>query len=141
MKIAGELKKSFFIALWFILLTFPIMVIRVNTIEQVVVYQNRDLNQFPAEALQQLNQGELDWIGLSSPSIARNIARLLTPEAKAHLGTKTKLASISPVTSAAAREAGLSIDAEALEYTWNGLFDAMATKNGAGKCQPRDSTT
>ena len=111
------------------------------TIEQVVVYQNRDLNQFPAEALQQLNQGELDWIGLSSPSIARNIARLLTPEAKAHLGTKTKLASISPVTSAAAREAGLSIDAEALEYTWNGLFDAMATKNGAGKCQPRDSTT
>jgi len=39
MKIAGELKKSFFIALWFILLTFPIMVIRVNTIEQVVVWR------------------------------------------------------------------------------------------------------
>jgi len=39
MKITVELKKSFFIALWFILLTFPIMVIRVNTIEQVVVWR------------------------------------------------------------------------------------------------------
>jgi branched-chain amino acid transport system permease protein len=39
MKIADELKKSFFIALWFILLTFPIMVIRVNTIEKVVVWR------------------------------------------------------------------------------------------------------
>jgi branched-chain amino acid transport system permease protein len=39
MKIAAELKKSFFIALWFILLTSPIMVIRVNTIEQFVVWR------------------------------------------------------------------------------------------------------
>ena len=39
MKITDELKKSFFIALWFILLTFPIMVIRVNTIDQVVVWR------------------------------------------------------------------------------------------------------
>jgi branched-chain amino acid transport system permease protein len=39
MKIANELKKSFFIALWFILLTFPIIVIRVNTIEHFVVWR------------------------------------------------------------------------------------------------------
>ena len=39
MKFAEELKKSFFIALWFILLTFPIMVIQVNTIENVVVWR------------------------------------------------------------------------------------------------------
>lgn len=43
MKITDELKKSFFIALWFILLTFPIMVIRVNTIEQVVVWRWENL--------------------------------------------------------------------------------------------------
>ncbi len=43
MKITNELKKSFFIALWFILLTFPIMVIRVNTIEQVVVWRLANL--------------------------------------------------------------------------------------------------
>jgi branched-chain amino acid transport system permease protein len=43
MKIMDELKKSFFISLWFILLTFPIMVIRVNTIEQVVVWRWENL--------------------------------------------------------------------------------------------------
>ena len=43
MKISEELKKSFYIALWFILLTFPIMVIRVNTIEQVVVWRWENL--------------------------------------------------------------------------------------------------
>ncbi len=31
-----ELKKSFLIALWFMFLTFPIMVIRVNTVEQTI---------------------------------------------------------------------------------------------------------
>jgi branched-chain amino acid transport system permease protein len=34
-----DLKKSFFIALWFMLLTFPIMVIRVNTIEKVIEWR------------------------------------------------------------------------------------------------------
>ena len=34
-----DLKASFFIALWFMLLTFPIMVIRVNTIEKVIEWR------------------------------------------------------------------------------------------------------
>lgn len=39
MKYACELKRSTTIALWFILLTFPIMVVKVNTIENVVVWR------------------------------------------------------------------------------------------------------
>lgn len=39
MKYASELKRSATIALWFILLTFPVMVIQVNTIEHVVVWR------------------------------------------------------------------------------------------------------
>jgi branched-chain amino acid transport system permease protein len=38
-----KLKKSFFIALWFIFLTFPIMVIRVNTIENVVEWRWKNM--------------------------------------------------------------------------------------------------
>ncbi len=34
-----KLKKSLFVALWFAVLTFPIMVIRVNTIEKTVVWR------------------------------------------------------------------------------------------------------
>ena len=39
MKLSEELKKSFFVALWFVLLTFPIAVIRVNTIEKIIVWR------------------------------------------------------------------------------------------------------
>jgi branched-chain amino acid transport system permease protein len=38
-----KLKQSFFISLWFVFLTFPLMVIRVNTIEKVVVWRWRNL--------------------------------------------------------------------------------------------------
>jgi len=36
MKLFVEFRRSFFIALWFILLTFPIAVIRVNTVEKII---------------------------------------------------------------------------------------------------------
>jgi uroporphyrinogen III methyltransferase/synthase len=49
----------------------------------------------------------------------------LTEAAKSQLGSKTKLARISPVTTAAAQEVGLPVAAEAEEYTWEGLFQAM----------------
>jgi branched-chain amino acid transport system permease protein len=43
MKSLSELKKSFFIAIWFMILTFPIVVIRVNTIEKIVEWRWRNM--------------------------------------------------------------------------------------------------
>lgn len=43
MKIVQELKKAFFITIGLILLTFPIVVIQVNTIENVIVWRWRNL--------------------------------------------------------------------------------------------------
>jgi len=37
--VAHALRKSFLVAIWFVFLTFPIMVIRVNTIENTVVWR------------------------------------------------------------------------------------------------------
>ena len=39
MNTLNELKKSFLIALWFMFLTFPIMVIKVNTVEQTIEWR------------------------------------------------------------------------------------------------------
>ena len=36
---ANELKKSFQVSLWFMFLTFPIMVIRVNTVENIIQWR------------------------------------------------------------------------------------------------------
>lgn len=43
MKVAEALRKSFFTTLWGILLTFPLMVIQVNTIENVIIWRWRNI--------------------------------------------------------------------------------------------------
>lgn len=100
-------------------------------VEKLVVYRNQDAKDIPAETRALLEAGEVDWIALSSPSIARNLKPLIGPIASAHLGRTTRLASISPVTTAAAQEAGLPIHAEATEYTWPELFAAICQAESA----------
>lgn len=39
----SEIKKSFFVSLWFVFLTFPIMVIRVNSTEKTVEWRWRNM--------------------------------------------------------------------------------------------------
>jgi uroporphyrinogen III methyltransferase/synthase len=95
------------------------------TVDELVVYQNVDVECWDADLIALLERGEVDWICLSSPSIARNLRRLLSPAALAHIGTRIKLASISPVTSAAARDVGLPIATEATTFTWEGVFEAI----------------
>lgn len=96
-------------------------------LEESVVYRNLDVDRFDAETTAALEAGEVDWICLSSPSIARSFERLLPPAARGFIGSKIRIASISPVTTAAAREAGLTVDAEATTYTWEGLIEALVT--------------
>ncbi|WP_437194337.1 uroporphyrinogen-III C-methyltransferase [Planctomicrobium sp. SH527] len=89
--------------------------------ESLVVYKHGDVDEFPREVVEQLDAGELNWIALSSPSIARNVARLLSPEQI----TRTRFAAISPVTEAAAAEVGLPVAVVAKVYTWDGIFEAI----------------
>ena len=94
-------------------------------VDELVVYQNIDVEQFDPAVVAALEAGALDWIGLSSPSIARGLARLIPEATRAHLGTKIRLASISPITTTAANEAGLPISAEARDHTWPGILQAI----------------
>jgi uroporphyrinogen III methyltransferase / synthase len=94
-------------------------------IEQVTVYRNVDASSLPPAALSRLERGELDWIALGSPSIAQSLYGLFPTAARQFLGTRIRLASISPVTTARVRELGLKIAAEAVDYTWEGLIQAI----------------
>ena len=99
-------------------------------LEELVVYRNEDVEAFSSETVARLQDGTLDWIGLSSPSIARGIARL-TADPQVCLES-TRLASISPVTSQAAGEAGLEVSVEAVEYTWDGILEAIVAAEETG---------
>jgi uroporphyrinogen III methyltransferase/synthase len=94
-------------------------------LEELVVYRNIDVEQFDAEVVTALETGEVDWICLSSPSIARSLNRLLSPAGRDRFGSPTRIASISPVTTCAARDLGFPVDAEAKTYNWDGLLDVI----------------
>ncbi len=94
-------------------------------LQEVVVYRNIDAQTLPDAAMQAIEEGQLDWIGLSSPSIARNLARLLPARLRPVLGDRIRLCAISPVTADAAEEVGLPVHAVASDFTWNGIFDAI----------------
>ena len=55
---------------------------------------------------------------------------MLPPSARDQIGKTTRVASISPVTSATARELGLPVDVEARTYTWEGILDAIVCRSG-----------
>lgn len=92
---------------------------------QLVVYENRDVDTLCPEVASRLKAGTLDWIGLSSPSIARRFAQLLKTATIAPAELLTRIATISPLTSAAARESGLTVAVEATVSTWNGILQAI----------------
>ncbi len=93
--------------------------------EELVVYRNLDVEAFDPAILQGIEAGSIDWICLSSPSIARATYERLSSAARDQIGKTVRIASISPVTSAAARETGLPVHAEAETYTWDGILAAI----------------
>lgn len=95
-------------------------------VEEVVVYRNIDADSLPEPGATLLEAGQLDWIGLSSPSIARRLSEIVTPKMRDRFGAATSVAAISPVTADAARDAGLPVASVADVYTWDGLLAAIA---------------
>jgi len=90
-------------------------------VEQVVVYESRDVSRADAEIGQELAGGRIDWITVTSSAIARSLIRLFGSSLQ-----KSKLVSISPVTSATLRELGHEPAAEAEQYTMMGIVEAIS---------------
>ena len=89
-------------------------------VEQVVVYQSIDVESADAEIAARLQAGRIDWITVSSSAIARSLVKLFGDDLR-----KSKLVSISPITSDTLRELGFEPAAEARESTMEGIVDAI----------------
>ena len=87
-------------------------------------------------ALSRMAAGEVDAVTFTSSSTVRNFARLarrLGPDGKALL-EHLDFYSIGPITTATARDEGLSVAAEAEEYTIVGLVNAIV-EHRAGRAK------
>jgi uroporphyrinogen III methyltransferase/synthase len=102
-------------------------------VEQVAVYRQVDAVDANAPVLDWLRRGEIDYVTLTSSNIARALVRALDEVCRRRLESgEVRLVSISPVTSAAVRELGLPVAAEASEYTAGGLVDALVRLAAGG---------
>jgi uroporphyrinogen III methyltransferase/synthase len=89
-------------------------------IEQVVVYESVDVETPQPEIVEQMAAGKIDWTTVTSSAIARSLGQMFGDSLH-----KTKLVSISPITSATLRELGYEPAAEAREYTMPGVVAAI----------------
>ncbi|MCO6459683.1 MAG: uroporphyrinogen-III C-methyltransferase [Pirellulaceae bacterium] len=89
-------------------------------VEQIVVYQSRDVTDPDPTVAERMRQGKVDWITVTSSAIARSLANLFGAQLR-----QVRLASISPITSGTLRELGFEPAAEAEEYTMAGLVEAL----------------
>ncbi len=89
-------------------------------VHQIAAYTSADVNEPLPEVMTALNSGAINWITVTSSSIARSLARMFGPQL-----SKARLASISPVTSAELRHLGFEPTVEAQVYTLGGLVEAI----------------
>jgi len=89
-------------------------------VEQVVAYRSTDVERPDPEVAAALAGGRIDWITVTSSAIAQALVRLFGETLR-----RTRLASISPVTSETLARLGFAVTAEATHYTMDGLVDAI----------------
>jgi uroporphyrinogen III methyltransferase/synthase len=95
-------------------------------VEQIAVYSQVDAFDPKAEALESLRRGEIDFITATSSNIARSLLRSLDEDTAQRIRSGAiGLVSISPITSAAIREMGFSVAAEARTFTAEGVVETL----------------
>jgi len=99
--------------------------------DDLAVYRTVCPQSLPAEFVERLDAGRIDWLTLTSPSSLVNLLQLLGKDRLQKL-RRVKLASIGPVTTRAIRESGL---AEAVEANPHDLPALVAAIVGAMPCR------
>lgn len=89
-------------------------------VTQIVVYASVDVEEPDTEVAEALARGDIDWVTVASSATAASLDRLYGPSLE-----KARLASISPLTSAALRELGYAPTAEASLHTMEGIADSI----------------
>ncbi len=91
-------------------------------VTQVVVYASAGVTEADSRITDALGRSEIDWVSVASSETARSLHRLYGQA----LGN-ARLASISPVTTAALRELGYEPVVEATAHTIKGIADAIVS--------------
>ena len=101
---------------------------KITDVEQIAVYHNQDADLISTHALDRIRDGTFDWITVTSSAIVNRLHAALPQGARERIGRDINLASISPLTTEAARRHGWPVAVEAKVHTWDGLIDALVSQ-------------
>jgi len=99
-------------------------------VDVVAVYRTLRSDREAAELLPLFAGGKVDVITFTSPSTVTQFLGIMGPDF--HLPSRVRIACIGPVTAAAARKAGLTVDILQERYTIPELVDAIAAHFNSG---------
>jgi uroporphyrinogen III methyltransferase/synthase len=103
-----------------------------HEVTDVIAYRSAAVEGLDDRAVAALDAGPIDWIVVTSPAVAEACHRLFGGRLRAW-----RIATISPLTSAAVRSLGHTVATEAHEATARGLVQAMADWELAHAAQSR----
>jgi uroporphyrinogen III methyltransferase / synthase len=92
-------------------------------VEELPVYRSLSVGEEVDELKDALRAGSIDYVTYTAGSTVRGFVQAVGPE----LAARARAATIGPITSAAARELGLSVSIEANPATVEGLVQAILT--------------
>lgn len=90
------------------------------SITQIAAYINRDVDEADPNVAARVDRGDVDWITVTSSATAENLHRMFNQSLH-----RSKLASLSPVTSNTLRKLGYQVTAEADPYTIESLIESI----------------
>jgi uroporphyrinogen III methyltransferase/synthase len=90
-------------------------------VEPLTIYRSQVVAEGADPLKEALRSGSVDYVTFTAGSTVRGFIDAVGPE----LATRSPAATIGPITSAAAREAGLDVHIEAAPATTEGLVDAL----------------
>ena len=91
-------------------------------VEEIAVYESVDIEKPAPEIASLLESGEIDWTTCTSSAIAASLVRMFGESLR-----KTKLVSISPITTQTVRNLGFDVAAESQDATMPGIFHAVCS--------------
>jgi uroporphyrinogen III methyltransferase/synthase len=95
---------------------------------EVDVYRTVMEDEADQDIIQRLLDGDIDMVTFTSSSTVRNFAQILGGNRLEKIKSRTRFASIGPITTQTAKELGISVDTEASQYDIPGLV-AMILEN------------
>jgi len=93
-----------------------------GNVRQIAVYESRDVLEPDGKILLSLKTGDIHWTTVTSSAIAASLVRLFGEHLR-----KTRLVSISPITTATLKQLGFVPDIEAEEATISGIVTALCS--------------